>query len=213
MRFSGKSTWICYSFASSGFLLLFLYYEHTQRSGPWLGEDSFDISEVFIVSSLLIGAFVAVLASIDLLSRSEAASEIHPGVILALGLLLALGSWAMPGFVEVPIRAKLTKCHGIMRAMAEKINESAIQSGELQTGIDSLFTESERVDPFAPGFSKIQWYKKSDQTGLLLSVGPNHRTDSDLPNEIILYSPTNGSFSMGDILQEVAIQTTSGREP
>ena len=177
-----------------------------------MGEDSFDISNVFIVSSLLIGAFLAVLASTDLLSRSEAASEIHPGVILALGLILALGSWAIPGFLEVPIRSNLTRCHGIMRAMAVKINESAGQYGELPTDIDSLFTDNERVDPFAPDHSGIHWVKTCEQTGFLLSVGPDHKAEYASIHGMIPYSPTNGSFSKGDILFEVVLPSATSKE-
>lgn len=198
-----KSIWIFYLLASTGFILLSLYCMYTWRSGAWLREDSIDIPKFLIVSSLLIGAFLAALAFSDLISRSEAASEIHPGVALALGLILVLASWAMPGNLETPLRANLSKCRTVMMEMAEKISDSVKQTGEVPANLELLFTEGEMADPFAPDRGRFLWRKTSAKTGMISSVGPNQINDFELTGEIIPYNVTNGSFSIGDLVSPV----------
>lgn len=198
-----KDIWICYFLGSIGFLCLFLYCAYGRRSGPWLGEDSVPVEEILIISSLLTGAFLAVLALIDLITRSQAASEIHPGVILTLGIILVLGSWAMPGMLETPLRANLTRCHAIMREMGAKIADLVEQTGETPSHIDSLFTDEEMLDPFAPDQAGFTWRKTGAKTGMISSVGPDQKQDLAPSREIILYSVTNGSFSSGDIVLHI----------
>lgn len=198
-----KSLWICYTLAFIGFIFLSLYCVYAWRSSPWMGEGSLEVEKVFIISSLLIGAFLAVLALTDLLTRSKAASEIHPGVILTLGIILVLGSWAMPGIMETPLRANLTRCHAIMREMGTKIADLVEQTGETPSQIESFFTREEMLDPFAPDQAGFTWRKTGAKTGMISSVGPDQKQDLAPSREIILYSVTNGSFSRGDIVLHI----------
>jgi hypothetical protein len=206
MKPKWNATWIYYLLVSVGFVLLILYCLFTWRAAPWLGEDSLSIPESLIVSSLLIGVFLTVLAFSDLISRSEAASEVHLGVALALGLILALASWGMPGFLETPIRANITKCRGLMREMTRKIEKIVGQTGEIPRSIDSLFTEQEMLDLFSPDCGKLLWQKTGVKTGVIISVGPNQENDWEPNGDFISYSVTNGSFSKGDIIQKAGEQ-------
>jgi hypothetical protein len=128
--------------------------------------------------------------------------------VLVAGLVIV--AIAAPGALEDRQRSKLARVRLMLRELAWNVEVYQDMAGELPTSLDQLenypstaIGEKARLDPYSPEGDKFGWVILEATSGAVVSLGPDK-----VPNVIdggtrLLYDPTNGTKSAGDMIRYV----------
>jgi len=128
--------------------------------------------------------------------------------IAVIGLLFL--AVAAPGALEDKQRTKLAHVRLMMREAALTIETYHDMAGELPALLDQLesypttsIKKEALRDPYSPEGSRFAWIILDATSGAVVSTGPDGVLDWTNEREHILYDPTNGVKSPGDLVRYV----------
>lgn len=178
-----------------------LYLLFNSRWEPWPFDSVHDVGLPWL--ALLASLFVAVGTVARKLLRPDLPAKPSDVVLFTFAILVALGAFAMPGFVEATQRSRHVGCKQQLREIAGELEEHFASTGSLPDDLSGIGKAVEVADLYVTGSETVHWTKLSEKGGLLVSVGPDRINQFLLGGAKVPYDPTNGTFSIGDVLQEV----------
>jgi type II secretory pathway pseudopilin PulG len=125
-----------------------------------------------------------------------------PGSMVAMAPLL--GVIAVPNVLESQLRAKVARAKSDLRTLNVALESYFVDhnrypnEGDLGTLTTPIaYITAIPNDPYTPG-QPYKYRKIGDNEWVIFSVGP----DLQNQNADIIYDPTNGSVSIGDIIRK-----------
>jgi hypothetical protein len=128
--------------------------------------------------------------------------------VLVVGLVIV--ALAAPGMLEDRQSTKLARVRLMMRELAWSVEVYQDMAGELPTSFDQLETypstaigEEALRDPYSPEWRDFGWVILDATNGAIISVGPDGVSNAMNGVARLVYDPTNGTKSPGDLIRSV----------
>lgn len=171
-----------------------------------------DRSRVYLIF-LALGCGVWTLASAVIRYRADPDRAESPFAVGLLAIALMYSSYTTPGYVEVHWPARVTKTRMVLRESAARILEFNGRFGVFPESLQDIGGGEPVEDPCSWYGEEIEWWKLNQTEGLLLGVGPDGLITTTKEVPPVVYSPTNGTKSAGDIIHWVRVPTPTPTMP
>jgi hypothetical protein len=117
---------------------------------------------------------------------------------------------AAPGALEDRQRSKLARVRLMLRELAWNVEVYQNMAGQLPESLDQLETypstaigEKARLDPYSPEGEEFGWVILDATSGAVVSLGPDKVPNTTSRGTRLVYDPTNGTKSPGDMVRYV----------
>ena len=126
-------------------------------------------------------------------------------LLIAAAIIAILAAIAVPNFLEAQVRAKVSRVHADLRALAVGIEAYAVYHGKYPFGLTTTAS-----DPFWRYRNGTYLYASGSGGWVVWSVGPDGFSWASFDwstggwpvVKMTIYDPTNGTISPGDIVRQ-----------
>ncbi|MCE5231385.1 type II secretion system protein GspG [bacterium] len=198
---------------------------------------------IVVLTVVGVVGFLVIRAAIKHKPKPAAEGSARPTIslfeiLIVIVIVAVLAAIAVPNFLEAQTRSRVSRAQADMRSIAVAIESYNVDNGFYPGNLDVLwngsvqYMSSQVIDPYSVEEGKgrrpfyyargIEAWKRLTQAGinvgppsenlwLVWSTGPDGRND----NASIMYDPTNGTVSAGDVFkyEYAAARTASPAQP
>lgn len=186
----------------SGIVLCVLYASPNQIVWDVLGEDLGRHALLFLAAICWIWTIALALSRAVAVKRLL--SWIGAGLVSVPAFLLLLSLPYSGGVIEAEIHKRALDTGKQIKALSSALTDGHRRMGTLPPELKMATEDRDLRDVFSREKEDIRWWRFNENEGLLLSVGPDHMLNSSAEAEPLVYSPTNGTKSSGDIIHWVS---------
>lgn len=159
--------------------------------------------QVLPLAALALGFCAVFMAILGMRRLTAQHRTFKPQVLAGAAIVLCYFAYSAPGWVYDFHHARWSRTRSVLRDAAGMIQDYHEEHGRLPHRLEDMKDHSAWTDPYCNEKGLVSWQVFDSTSGILFSVGPDGEISLTPDGKHILYDPTNGIRSRGDIVHPV----------